>query len=207
MHQACVRHIDASGCVRHIDASCTCVYDAPRVVLVPGGGSRLDDGARCDAAPPKGRGEPAVRPFSPGCGEGGRNASMKWLMAAERETWCGATPELARARADANGDDAPPTAFIVHTHTRRVKEMGWSLASRLLRSDEKVAIRRLGFGTGRQRMALERWTTPKLLRRTCSPLGTGYNRVEGIRRASRNGCVSDLPPETRIVPIRNFSSL
>jgi hypothetical protein len=35
--------------------------------------------------------------------------------------------------------------------------------------------------------------------------GTDYNRVEGNRRASRNGRVSDLPPEIPNVPIRNFS--
>jgi hypothetical protein len=34
--------------------------------------------------------------------------------------------------------------------------------------------------------------------------GTGYNRVEGNRRASRNGPVSDPPPETPDVTIRNF---
>jgi SNF2 family DNA or RNA helicase len=34
--------------------------------------------------------------------------------------------------------------------------------------------------------------------------GTGYPRVEGNRRASRNGRVSDLPPETADVTIRNF---
>jgi hypothetical protein len=35
-------------------------------------------------------------------------------------------------------------------------------------------------------------------------VGTGYNRVEGNRRASRNGRVSDLPPEIATVTIRNF---
>ena len=36
-------------------------------------------------------------------------------------------------------------------------------------------------------------------------LGTGYHRVEGNRRASRNGPVSDLPPEIPTnVTIRNF---
>jgi hypothetical protein len=34
--------------------------------------------------------------------------------------------------------------------------------------------------------------------------GTGYRRVEGNRRASRNGPVSDLPPEIPNVTIRNF---
>jgi hypothetical protein len=35
-------------------------------------------------------------------------------------------------------------------------------------------------------------------------LGTGYDRVEGSRRASRNGLVSDLPPEIPIVTIRQL---
>jgi hypothetical protein len=35
-------------------------------------------------------------------------------------------------------------------------------------------------------------------------LGTGYNRGEENRRASRNGRVSDLPPETPHVTIRHF---
>jgi hypothetical protein len=34
--------------------------------------------------------------------------------------------------------------------------------------------------------------------------GTGYHRGEGNRRASRNGPVSDLPPEIPRVTIRNF---
>jgi hypothetical protein len=35
-------------------------------------------------------------------------------------------------------------------------------------------------------------------------LGMGYNRVEGNRRASRNGLVSELPPEIPKVTIRNL---
>jgi hypothetical protein len=35
-------------------------------------------------------------------------------------------------------------------------------------------------------------------------VSTGYNRVEGNRRASRNGRVSHLPPEIPNVTIRNF---
>jgi hypothetical protein len=37
--------------------------------------------------------------------------------------------------------------------------------------------------------------------------GTGYHRVEGNRWASRNGRVSDPPPETLTGTIRNFSLL
>jgi hypothetical protein len=35
-------------------------------------------------------------------------------------------------------------------------------------------------------------------------VSTGYNRVEGNQRASLNGLVSDLPPETPNVTIRHF---
>jgi hypothetical protein len=38
-------------------------------------------------------------------------------------------------------------------------------------------------------------------------LGTGYNRVEGNRRASRNGRASDLPPEIPPLRFATFSSL
>jgi hypothetical protein len=61
-------------------------------------------------------------------------------------------------------------------------------------------------------MVFERWTNPKPQRRTRSPVPgttrTGYHRVEGNRRASRNGPVSALPAEN---PYRrdsqNFASL
>jgi hypothetical protein len=36
----------------------------------------------------------------------------------------------------------------------------------------------------------------------CVALGTGYTRVRGIGRASRNGLVRDLPPEIPIRPNR-----
>jgi hypothetical protein len=56
---------------------------------------------------------------------------------------------------------------------------------------------------GATEMALERGTNPKpnVVRLHVS---TGYNRVEGNRRASRNGRVSDLPPELPNVTIRDF---
>jgi hypothetical protein len=60
---------------------------------------------------------------------------------------------------------------------------------------KKVANRNARFGTARQR----KWPlndgqipNPNVAR---VALGTGYQRVEGNRRASRNGPVSDLPPE------------
>jgi hypothetical protein len=37
--------------------------------------------------------------------------------------------------------------------------------------------------------------------------GTGYHRVQGNRRASRNGPVSDLPPETLTLRFATFASL
>jgi hypothetical protein len=57
----------------------------------------------------------------------------------------------------------------------------------------KVANRDVGFDAGRQKRVLERGTNPKLSRRTCVAVSTGYNPVEGNRWASRNGRVSDLP--------------
>jgi hypothetical protein len=39
---------------------------------------------------------------------------------------------------------------------------------------QQLRIVTLGFGTARQRMALERWTNPKPQRRTCSAQYTGY---------------------------------
>jgi hypothetical protein len=68
----------------------------------------------------------------------------------------------------------------------------------------KLRIERLGFGTGRQKMVLERWTNPKHSRRTCT-CENGLQSVEGNRRASRNGRVSDLPPQ--LPHVTAFSSL
>jgi hypothetical protein len=67
----------------------------------------------------------------------------------------------------------------------------------------KLRIVTLGIGTARQKMVLERWTNPKPQRRTRSPR-YGVHRVEGNRWASRNGPVSNLPPEIPSVTIRNF---
>jgi hypothetical protein len=52
-------------------------------------------------------------------------------------------------------------------------------------------------------MALERWANRKLSRRGVHA-STGCNHVEGNRRASRNGIMSDLPPEIPNVTIRSF---
>jgi hypothetical protein len=69
---------------------------------------------------------------------------------------------------------------------------------------QKLRIVTLGFGTGRQKWPLNDGQIPNsnILR---VALGTGHNRVEGNRRASRNDPVSDLPPEIPNVTIRNFS--
>jgi hypothetical protein len=68
---------------------------------------------------------------------------------------------------------------------------------------QKLRIVALGFGTGRQKMVLDdgRIPNPSVVR--VAP-GTRYYRVEGNRRASRTGLVSDLPPEIPKVTIRNF---
>jgi hypothetical protein len=58
-----------------------------------------------------------------------------------------------------------------------------------VRGNSSVCPTTLGFGTARQRMVL-------------AP-GTRYNRVEGNRRASRNGPVSARPPEIPTVTIRH----
>jgi hypothetical protein len=59
------------------------------------------------------------------------------------------------------------------------------------------------FGTGRQKMVLERWTNPNF-RVVRAHVSTGYNRVRENRRASRNGLVSDPPPGIPHVTIRKF---
>jgi hypothetical protein len=66
----------------------------------------------------------------------------------------------------------------------------------------KLRIVTLRFGTGRQKMALEGQT--RNFRGVRVYVRSGYNRVEGNRRASRNGLVSSLPPEIPHVTIRNF---
>jgi hypothetical protein len=48
----------------------------------------------------------------------------------------------------------------------------------------KLRIATSGHGTGRQKMALERWTNPKLSRRTCSPRYELQSREIGGRRAT-----------------------
>ena len=53
----------------------------------------------------------------------------------------------------------------LHSHTRH-SALG---PTGRLPATEKLRIATLRFGTGRQKLALGRWTTPKLSRRTCSP--------------------------------------
>jgi hypothetical protein len=71
---------------------------------------------------------------------------------------------------------------------------------------EKLRIVTLwvGFGTARQKMALERWTNPKPQRRARSPRYKVPSYQKGNRRASRNGRMSDPPPEIPTVTIRDF---
>jgi hypothetical protein len=68
---------------------------------------------------------------------------------------------------------------------------------------QKLRIAMLRFGTGRQKMGLDDGEIPNF-RGVRVHVRTRYNRVEGNRRASRNGRVSDLPPEIPTVTIRNF---
>jgi hypothetical protein len=66
---------------------------------------------------------------------------------------------------------------------------------------KKLRIVTLRFGTARQKLLLEDKQISNF-RVVCVALGTGYTRVEGNRRASRNGRVRDLPPETANATIR-----
>jgi hypothetical protein len=68
---------------------------------------------------------------------------------------------------------------------------------------QKLRIGRLGLGTGRQKRVLDDGHYPKLSRCTCT-CEYGERWLEGNRRASRNGRVSDLPPEIPNVTIRTF---
>jgi hypothetical protein len=61
---------------------------------------------------------------------------------------------------------------------------------------QKLRLVTLRFGSGDRK----RIPNPNVVR--VAP-GTRYHRVEGNRRASRNGPVSDLPPEIPNVTIRN----
>ena len=59
-------------------------------------------------------------------------------------------------------------------------------------SDATVANRNPGFGERKWSLDEGQIANVRVVR---AALGTGYDRVEGNRRASRNGLVSDLPPE------------
>ena len=71
-------------------------------------------------------------------------------------------------------------------------------------SDERVANRTLRLGTRRQRMVLERWTNQTFAAYVYMHVESGYSRVEGIRRASRDGRVSSSPTRN---PYRHDSQL
>jgi hypothetical protein len=68
---------------------------------------------------------------------------------------------------------------------------------------QKPRVVTLRFRTGRQKMALARWTNANL-RGVRVHVRTGYSHVEGTRRTSRNGRVSLSPTEIPNVTIRNF---
>jgi hypothetical protein len=68
---------------------------------------------------------------------------------------------------------------------------------------KKLRIVALGFGSARQKVPLNAGQIPNF-RGVRVALGAGYSRAEGNRRASRNGRVSDLPPEIRKGTIRRL---
>ena len=68
---------------------------------------------------------------------------------------------------------------------------------------EKVANRDVSLARGDREGSLNEGKIPHF-RGVRVALGTGYHRVEGNRRAWRNGPVSDLPPEIPYVTIRDF---
>jgi hypothetical protein len=70
-------------------------------------------------------------------------------------------------------------------------------------SDEKVANRNATVGHGATENPLNDGQTPNPNVVRVAP-GTGYHRVEGNRRAWRNGPVSDLPPEIPTVTTRHL---
>jgi hypothetical protein len=66
----------------------------------------------------------------------------------------------------------------------------------------KCRVGRSGLARGDRKWPLNDGRIPKF-RGVRVHASTGYNRVEGNRRASRNGRVSDLPPKIPNVTIRN----
>jgi hypothetical protein len=78
------------------------------------------------------------------------------------------------------------------------RRSGWHTAMKQLR------IVTLRFGRQNRKWPLNDRQIPNV-RVVRVHASTGYNRAEGNRRASRNGRVSDLPPEIPNVTIRNFS--
>jgi hypothetical protein len=67
-----------------------------------------------------------------------------------------------------------------------------------------VGFRRVGFGTGRQRMALKRRTAPTLSWCTCCPRDGLHSRYMDFGKARRNGGVSCSPTRIPTRAIRNF---
>jgi hypothetical protein len=84
------------------------------------------------------------------------------------------------------------------------RRRGPQLGRRVRTPIKKLRIVTLRLGTARQRMDPlndGHIPNPNVVR---VAFGTGYHRVEGNRRASRNGPVSDLPPE---IPKSRFALL
>jgi hypothetical protein len=97
----------------------------------------------------------------------------------------------------------PPAPDATGISAARLHEyMGRKALTRTVRQKLRTVASEVG--TGRQKVALERWTKIPNVRVVRVHVRTGYtiHRVEGVnRRGSRNGRVSesDLPPD----PIRN----
>jgi hypothetical protein len=116
-------------------------------------------------------------------------------------------PDAVKIRAEdgrsVEGVDISP--FISNLPFGKVRQLRFITASsplarpHSLSAMKKLRIAAQGFGTGRQKRVLERWTNPKLSRRACTceyGLQSGGGELGGPR-------VCDLPPEIPNASIRN----
>jgi hypothetical protein len=83
--------------------------------------------------------------------------------------------------------------------------LGGSESMYLRAAMENVANRN-GLAPGDRELSLNERQTPNF-RGVCVHVRTGYNRVEGNRRASRNGLASGLPPKNPPLRFATLSSL
>ena len=93
------------------------------------------------------------------------------------------------------------------TRSQRMTPPAAWMVKRARAAVDKLRIGRLGFGTARQKMALNEGQISRF-RGVRVALGTGYHRVEGNRRASRNGGVSSIShPKPLTLRFATFASL